>query len=838
MVLTEIERKSEVPERIRKLKDRVLSRRYQVDLERAKWYTRVYKSTENQPIGPCMRAALALQETLRNMPIRIEDEELIVGSKSAKEWGDPIYIEMTLLQREVMVPAQFYKNENAVKEVFPDGIASLPPERLAEFAKISEEEYRLLTEEIMPYWKDKTVGALEVPVWKQEGLLSETLSVLEDNDITRNYKYMFWMADQDIRDLIAVVTPMQGHVVIGLKRPLEMGFKGIARQATARLEELRKDLKAGKITEKEFNRSKDFLESVNVSTMSVGEFSERYAKLAEKMAKKAEGQRKTELLEIAERCRHLAAEPPRNFMEALQAIWLTQVAVMIAYGGGSISCPGRVDQYLYPYYKQDIEADRITSEKALEAIMEYGTKLATNIYFGPQNVTIGGVDRNGKNAVNEVSYLFLEAHRRLKGCGRNGLAVRIYPKKTPRDFLLKACEVHQNTGGVSFYSDEVVIRDLMKDGYSLEDARDWGLVGCVELTGDGNNNGYTSGQTIRIASVLEAALNEGYMAITSWKKRVGAPTPPASTFKTFEDVKKAFQEQLSYAIELCARKAYFKDQVIAEHYPVPMLSATIDGCVESGKDVTWGGARYNHGNICAQSVATIANSLAAIKWAVFDKKLLTMEELVKHLRNNFRGAEEIRQLLLLKAPKYGNDDPYVDEIAKWAAKVYDQETRKQKFWMGGVHRSCLISVSGTQILEGAIIGATPDGRLATTPLSIGISPTNGTERNGLTAVLGSAAAVSEANTSDGTSLTLNLSPMTIKTDEGLEKFASMIEAYLAMGGRQVQFNPMSKETLLDAQKHPENYPDLLVKVSGYSWLFVDLAKPLQDDIIARCEFSA
>jgi len=273
MVLTEIERKSEVPERIRKLKDRVLSRRYQVDLERAKWYTRVYKSTENQPIGPCMRAALALQETLRNMPIRIEDEELIVGSKSAKEWGDPIYIEMTLLQREVMVPAQFYKNENAVKEVFPDGIASLPPERLAEFAKISEEEYRLLTEEIMPYWKDKTVGALEIPVWKQEGLLSETLSVLEDNDITRNYKYMFWMADQDIRDLIAVVTPMQGHVVIGLKRPLEMGFKGIARQATARLEELRKDLKAGKITEKEFNRSKDFLESVNVSTMSVGEFS-------------------------------------------------------------------------------------------------------------------------------------------------------------------------------------------------------------------------------------------------------------------------------------------------------------------------------------------------------------------------------------------------------------------------------------------------------------------------------------------------------------------------------------------------------------------------------------
>jgi formate C-acetyltransferase len=771
------------------------------------------------------------------MPIRIEDEELIVGSKSAKEWGDPLYVEMGLSQREIIIPTRFYKNEKEIKDVFPDGIGSLSPERLEEFAKISEEEYRLLTEEIIPYWKDKTVSALKIPRWKQEGLLTETVSVLEENEITRNYKYMLWMASQDIRDLIAVATPMQGHVTIGLKKVLEMGFKGIARQAEARLEEFRKDLEAGKTTEEEFNRSKDFLEAVHVSAISVCEFSEHYAKLAEKMAQEAKGQRKIELLEIAERCRRVPAEPPRNFMEALQTIWLTQVAVLIAYGGGSITCPGRVDQFLYPYYEQDIEAERITREKALEAIMEYCIKLATNIYFGPNNVTIGGVDRNGETAVNEISYLFLEAHRRLKGCGRVGLSVRIHPKKTPRDFLLKACEVHRYTGGIAFYSDEVVIRDLMKDGYSLEDARDWSIVGCVEPTGTGNNNGYTSSNVIRLPSILEAALNEGGLAITSWK-RVGAPTPPASTFKTFEDVKKAFEEQISYAVELCVRKSYLKDQVFAEHFPVPLLSATIEGCVESGKDITWGGARYNHGCVSAQSVATMANSLAAIKWAVFDKKLLTMEELVKHMRNNFRGAEEIRQLLLLKAPKYGNDDPYVDEIARWVAEVYDRETRNRKFWMGGVHRSCLISVSGTQMLEGAIIGATPDGRLATMPVSNGIAPANGTERNGLTAVLGSAAVVSAAPISDGTSLTLNLNPMTIKTDEGLEKFASVIEAYLAMGGRQVQFNPMSKETLLDAQKHPENYPDLLVKVSGYSWRFVDLSKPLQDDIIARCEFGA
>jgi formate C-acetyltransferase len=239
--------------------------------------------------------------------------------------------------------------------------------------------------------------------------------------------------------------------------------------------------------------------------------------------------------------------------------------------------------------------------------------------------------------------------------------------------------------------------------------------------------------------------------------------------------------------------------------------------------------------VSAQSLATIANSLAAIKWAVFDKKLLTMEELVKHLRNNFEGAEEIRQMLL-RAPKYGNDDPYVDEIAQWVAEVLSEEARKRKFWMGGVHRACLISVSGSHIHEGAIIGATPDGRLAHAPVSNGIAPATGTERNGLTAVLRSAAAVCKVPMSDGTSLTLNLNPSTIKDDEGLEKFASMIEAFFAEGGRQVQFNPISKETLLDAQKHPENYPDLVVKVTGYSWRFVDLSKPLQDDIIARLEF--
>lgn len=288
-------------------------------------------------------------------------------------------------------------------------------------------------------------------------------------------------------------------------------------------------------------------------------------------------------------------------------------------------------------------------------------------------------------------------------------------------------------------------------------------------------------------------------------------------------------------MDLCVRKSYIKDMVIAEHYPVPILSAAIEGCIESARDFTSGGAKYNHSNVSAQGIATIANSLAAIKWAVFDKKLITMQELLEALRNNFKDREEIRQILL-KAPKYGNDDPYVDELALWAARVLDREARKRMCWMGGPHRTCLISVSGTQILEGRLIGATPDGRQAYSPVAIGINPVEGTARNGLTAVLKSAAVVSKANQSDGTSLTLNLNPATIKRDEGLEKFASLIEAAFELGCRMVQFNPLSKETLLDAQKHPEKYPDLVVKVSGYSFRFVDLPKVLQDEIIARLEY--
>lgn len=807
----------EVPERIRRMRDRLLAASYQLDLDRAGHYTRVYQQTEGKP--PCFRAAKALQETLLHMPIRIEKEERIVGGKSSKDFSDPLYIEATVHYAHIRLALSLFGSGKTVLDWAaedPDHRELALGTRGAAFSKeiprISEAEYRELKDVIVPYWKDKTVNARKLAIWKEQGFTSLDPRALEG-----------WFSGE---------VPPQGHVTIGLKKVLDLGFKGIARQAAERLAAFHAAFAKGEMEEKSFLRKKDFLEAAQISAEAVCAFAGRYAALAEETAHRTEGARKSELLAIADRLRRVPADPPRTFWEALQAIWLTQAAVLISYGGNSITCPGRIDQFLFPFYRRDLEAGRLTRSEALEAVMEYLVKLASTVYFGPNNLTIGGIDSQGQDAVNEVSYLFLEAHHALKGCGRLGLAVRIAPS-TPRSFLVRAGQVHRDCAGIAFYNDEVVIRGLLEDGYRLEDARDYSIVGCAEPTGTGNNNGYTATNGVLLAAVLELILHEGRRYPIQWKQ-VEPPIRPLASLRTFEDLKEAFAEKTALAVERCVQAGYWKDQVIAEHFPLPLLSATIAGCVESGEDLTRGGARYNHVAIGNCSLATVVDSLAAIKWAVFDHQLLTLEELAECLRNNFQGREDLRQRLR-HAPKYGNDDPEVDALAVWIADLYNRECRKHPFWIGGVHRPYMLS-NGSHISWGATIGATPDGRLAGSPLSNGVSPSNGAERNGLTAVLQSVARVCAVPLSDGTILNATINPLTIRTDEGLHKFVSLIEAYFSLGGRQVQFNPVSRDLLLDAQKHPENYPELVVKVSGISFRYIDLPKHIQDDIIARTEF--
>jgi len=334
------------------------------------------------------------------------------------------------------------------------------------------------------------------------------------------------------------------------------------------------------------------------------------------------------------------------------------------------------------------------------------------------------------------------------------------------------------------------------------------------------------------------ALNEG-ITIFSGNKTVGAKTPPAKTFKSFEDVKKAYEDQLKFAIDLTVKKAELKDKAFADYLPSPLLSSTIEGCLESGMDATRNGAKYNNNPMGSQGVATVTNSLAAIRWAVFEEKIVTMEDLVTHMNKNFEGAEELREKLRNKAPKYGNGDERTDELAKWVASTLCDITRKYKARGGdGIYHNCLVSAAGSQVREGRALGATADGRLAREAVANGISPANGTEKNGLTMALRSVAyATGEPHLTNGATMNVRINPSLIETDEGVDQLASIVEAYLELGGRELQINPLSTETLRDAQVHPEKYPDLSVKVTGYSALFIDIARSLQEDIIARTVFN-
>jgi formate C-acetyltransferase len=795
---------------------------------------------------PCIRAARALEETLRHMTIRIEEGELLAGVKTAKRLAGVIPVER----------GEF----NTVIDHELDRLTSRKQHRF----HISEEERRELMEEILPFWKGRTARAAKIRIWKEEGIYeTHSLNVTSMRRVMRGmgWKNLAKLGKLTMGGSLRSVTRLasmgrelaglrpnpaltvfdvQGHLIPGHKRVLQMGLEGIAREARERMERL-DPADAG------YQHGRDFLEAVQVSAEAVCEYSRRYADLAEAMAGEAQPDRARELRQIAERCRKVPARPPQSFMEALQCIWMTQVAMCISYGMAEILSLGRVDQYLYPFYEADASAGDITREEALEAIEDFYVKLATFLIMlveigkdtasemgvGSNTITIGGLDPGGNDATNEVSYLFLEAHENLRALANN-LCIRI-SSKTPREFLLRACESYRYTSGQAFFNDDLIVDELVMDGFALEDARDYSVVGCVEPTSTGNTFGCTAGNDISLVGVLEMALNRGRVVITG--SRVGAPTADPSDFRSFEEVKKAFEEQLAFNVEKLVRAVEAKDRAYAEGFPSPLVSATLEGCIRKAADMTRGGAKYNYGSITGRGLGTVANSLAAIKWAVFERGMLSMRELTSHLRDNFRNAEPLRRELIGKAPKYGVDDPEVDDIAKWVTEVFCREVRKHPCGRGGFYRPGIFSY-GVHVADGMSLGATPDGRKAGEPVSNGISPANATETGGPTAVLQSAACAGSSMLSDGTALNIRLSPSLLDGDEKSEKLASMIEAYFAMGGRHVQFNVVDTRTLKDAQAHPERYPDLVVRVSGYCAYFTDLGRSIQDDIIARTEFTA
>lgn len=827
-------------------KKRLLTSPKWLCMERAKFYTESYRETEGE--HPSIRAVKAMKRTFENMTIKIYPEELLVGNRASHFIAPPFPIERGDLGY-------------VIKYLL---------DQLKKFGYIISPEDEKLFNEIIEYWEGKTVRDIKVDRLEKHNLTSnlnlsikELLHKLQAFDIKAFFN-MLLRKDPSVqksklkkigkvlRLLIKLPTMLgaiqggtadnikgrgrcidtQAHIVVGHKNVLKYGFKGIKQRASERLKTAETDDEI------------KFLESVEIICDVMKEFSQRFADLAKQKADKETNiNRKNELLKISEICENVPWNPPSSFHEAIQTVWFLQNAIIISYGAGSGITPGRVDQFLYPYYKKDLESGKITEEEAMRIIEEFIIKINNNVVIWPnimgvnlnhlgsdiENITLGGVDKDGNDAVNDLTYLFIEGIRNTKLATSASFRIS---KKSPEEYVSKVVELHKDTNGPAFFNDDIAVPTLINDGYSLEAARDYCLVGCVEPNGSGDTFGATGGSKIYFPTVLDLVFNRGKTTFFGNFDTIDTGDP--EDFSTFDQFMDAYYKQMDFMVELCAKATNIRDDIWAELYHNPLISCTIDGCIENAADETRGSADYNFGAIGAGGLGTAVDSLAAIKKFIYDKKTVPMKDVVKAIKHNFKGYEKLRQTLA-NGPKFGNDNNYVDQIAVELVDRFCTKVAEQDRSHGGHYKGSLISY-GLNVYEGALEPATSNGRKAGQPLSNSISPSNGAEKKGPTSALNSVAKIDHTKIGFGNSLNMKFPRYFLETEKGLDTLKTLILSYFDMGGYHVQFNMVGAETLRDAQKHPEDYEDLIVRVSGYSAYFTRLGRKIQDDIIERTEF--
>ncbi|MBE0478187.1 glycyl radical protein, partial [Candidatus Aerophobetes bacterium] len=628
-----------------------------------------------------------------------------------------------------------------------------------------------------------------------------------------------------------------GHVSADFWRILKQGFEGLKKEAEQTL--------AGLDFNDADNLDKmNFYQAAIITCEGVINFAQRYANLARKLAAEEKDlRRKEELEKIARVCEQVPAKPARTYHEALQAIWFSHLLVQIESNGLGAS-PGRMDQYLYPFYKKDIEEGIITKEEAQELLECFWVKIeeikrvydseCARDYAGyttELNITVGGQKEDGSDATNEVSYMCLDAQDHLRTAHPN-FTVR-YHNKLPETLLHKACQVIKlGTGMPELMNDEAHIPSLMNRGIKLEDARGYTNIGCVEPAVPGKTCSWSNAAMFNLGKCLELALNNGKCMLCG--EQVGAKTGDACNFTCTEDLMRAYKEQVAYFVKhmiVCLNAIDFTHKEMVQ---TPYLSLLVSDCMEKGKDITAGGAHYNFTSPQGVGVADVGDSLAAIKKLVFEDKTVSMDDLLSALKENFENNEELRQRLINEAPKYGNDDDYVDPFAKFAGRVYCEEVEKYKNPRGGIFNPGLYPVSA-HVPLGRNTAALPSGRKATTPLADGVSPTHASDKKGPTAVVKSVAKLDHMIASNGTLLNQKFSPNVLEDEKGLRSLAELIKVYFNLGGKHIQFNVIDSRILREAQKNPEKYANLVVRVAGYSAFFAQLHKDIQDDIIERTE---
>lgn len=780
-------------DRIKRMKNKVIKEPHEICIERAVLITESYKTTKGE--NPMIRYAKAINYLLANMTLKIWDDEFIIGNRCTKFVGTPLYPEVRVDTIEQDI--DLYSTRNVQKFL------------------MSEEDKRILKQEIIPYWINE-----------------------EDTVRSRFYSYLSPKLKELILMLLYIVdthlTNGVGHFFPGHENILKNGIGGLIQITERKAKEFALD------HEKSF-----FFNSVIIVLNGVKSYIERFSDLAKEMAKNHLNYKKQlELLEIAAICDNISINPPRNFKEALQLIFFTHVITGLEDGGFAISI-GRLDQVLYPFYTKDKQEGKIDDKEVKFLIQCFYLKLNTLWNYvlnkgivaaeGPpisQNLTIGGIDRNGNDTINELSYLLLESYNHLKTV-QPAFSVRIH-EQTPDDLITKTGEAIKSGTSIALFNDLVIIPGLIKLGYSLEDAREYALIGCVEPVHPCKSFGCTNATQLNAMKILELTLNNGTDMFT--KKKYGVENSKKIT--SYMDLWEEFTNQLRFFISNLVDTMKSLERAIAELTPHPFLSATTDNCLEKGCDITNGGAIYDFTTTQLIGLATVADSLAVIKKIIFEEKLLSYEELVQMLKKNYRGTyrekkgEEWRQIFINRVPKFGNDDDYTDSFAHDIAKLFCEEILKYKNYRGGNYNPGIYSTS-FHLAFGYFTAASADGRKSRDPLSNGVGPTIGNEKNGPTAILNSIMKLENELMTNGNSATLDFHPNVLK----LELFLPLIRSYFKEnGGFHVQFNVVGKEALCDAQKNPKKNPGLVVRIAGYPVLFNELSKSAQDSIIARTEF--
>ncbi len=779
--------------RILKMKDKVVMQPHEVCIERAKLITDSYKNSKGEP--PVIRFAKAIKHILTNMSIKIWEDEFIVGNRCSKFVGTPLYpeIRVDFLEQDV--------------DTFD--------KRLAQKLLISDEDKRIFKENIVPYWKTK------------EYTLKEQFLKNLDPQVKNIMDTLVFLVETELTNGI-------GHFFPGHENILKYGLNGLIKKAKSKIEEFSDN-----------PQKKRFLQSVIIVCNAAKSFIKRFSSLARKISEKElNSKRKVELIEISEICSNISENPPKNFKEALQLVYFNHLICGLEDGGYAVSI-GRLDQLLYPYYIKDIDRGIITKEDVqfliecfflkLTTLWNYVFYLAINAAEGPpitENVTIGGLDRKGNDATNDLSYIILDSYTYIQTV-QPTFSIRIH-QSTPEDFLIKIAESVKLGTSIALFNDDVMIQGLVKRGFTLEDAREYAPIGCVEPQHPSKSFGSTNACQLNIVKCLELALTSGSDMFI--RRDIGVKSN--KEIKSYQDLWNSFLVQMKFLIKNMVLTMKTLDKTIAEINPQPYLSSTIDNCIECGLDVTKGGAIYNFTGAQLIGLATVADSLAVIKKFVFEDNLLPFEEMLTILMKNYRGSyqgkkgSEWRELFINKGPKFGNDNDYVDQIAVDIVREYCNEISKYENYRTGKFNPGVYSTS-FHITFGSFTAASADGRKSRDLLSNGVGPTNGRDKNGPTAILNSVKKLNTELITNGTSLILDFHPNNLKQDIFIPLIKSFFEPN---GGYHIQFNVVGKETLCKAQENPDDYRGLVVRIAGYSVLFTELTKAAQNDIIARTQY--